>query len=162
MSLIPLVCLGGRLLSQDRDQPRIMASSSAVRSTVILGLDGVSSNTSGELSLRDDALVFGRPEVPVVRIPINSISAVFLSQEDKEVGGTPMALGRAAAPFGSGRVIGLLAHKKYDFLTIEYHDAKGGLHAVICQLSKDQGLSFANDIEVKGTHVIREVSHESK
>ena len=33
-----------------------------------------------------------------------------------------MKLGKAAAPFGGGRVVSLFAHKKYDTLTLEYVD----------------------------------------
>lgn len=70
---------------------------------------------------------------------MGSIRDIFLSQEDKQVGGTPMVLGRAAVPFSGGRAIALLAHKKYDFLTLEYRDANGGLHRVICQTEPRPG-----------------------
>ena len=60
-------------------------------------------------------LPFGRPP--------SAFSGAFLSQEDKQVGGLPMALGRAATPYGGGRVIRLFAHKKYDFVTLEYFDS---------------------------------------
>lgn len=99
--------------SRARPRPiKCLGTPSAVHATVILGLEGVSSNTNGQLSFEDDALIFRRMEGQVVRIPMNSIDDVYLSQEDKEVGGTPMALGRAAAPYGGGRVIGLVAHEK--------------------------------------------------
>ena len=159
--LMPIACLTGTLLAQDRAQSGVAAPPSAVHATVILGLEGVSSNTHGQLSFEDDALIFRRMEGQVVRIPMNSIDGVFLSQEDKEVGGTPMALGRAATPYGGGRVIGLVAHKKYDFLTFEYRDVNGGLHGAICQLNRGQGPAFANELELKGAHVNREASHEN-
>ncbi len=119
----------------------------------MLGLEGISNNTSGELSIQGDDLVFKPSEGPIARIPIGSIQGVFLGQEDKEVGGTPMAVTRAATPFGGGRVIGLFAHKKYDFLTLDYLDSNGGFHGAICQLNKGQGQAFGSELETKSVHV---------
>jgi hypothetical protein len=124
-----------------------------VRARAILGLEGISNNAAGELSIQDDTLVFQPREGPIARIPIVSLQGVFLSQEDKQVGGTPMALGRAATPFGGGRVIGLLAHKKHDFVMLDYLDFNGGFHAVICQLNKGQGQVSGDELETKGVHV---------
>ena len=118
---------------------RTASSSPVLRARAVLGLEGIANNSMGELSIQGDALVFKPAEGPIARIPIGSIQGAFLSQEDKEVGGMPMALGRAATPFGGGRVIGLFAHKKYDFLTLEYFDSNGGFHGAIYQLNKGQG-----------------------
>jgi hypothetical protein len=148
-----VVCFTGSLISQDRDQARVSASKSEVRARAILGLEGISNNAAGKLSIQDDTLVFQPSEGPVVRIPIVSLQDVFISQEDKQVGGTPMALGRAATPFGGGRVIGLFAHKKYDFVTLEYLNSKGGFHGVIFQLNKGQGQVLGDELETKGVHV---------
>ncbi len=107
----------------------------------------------GELSIQDDAFVFARREGPTVRMPLSAIQGAFLSQEDKEVGGTSMALTRAAAPFGGGRVIGLFAHTKYDFVTLEYFDSSGAYHGTIYQLNKGQGQVLADELGAKGVHV---------
>jgi len=140
-------------MSQDGDQAKASVSASGVQAKAILGLENISNNATGELSIQGDALVFKLADGRIVRIPIGSIQGVFLSQEDKEVGGTPLALGRAATPFGGGRAIGLFAHKKYDFLTLEYLDSNGGLHGAICQLNKGQGQAFGSELETKGVHV---------
>jgi hypothetical protein len=140
-------------MSQDGDQAEAHVSTSGVHAMAILGFEGISSNATGELSIRGDALVFKPAEGPIARIPIGSIQGAFFSQEDKEVGGTPMALGRAATPFGGGRAIGLFAHKKYDFLTLDYLDSKGGFHGAICQLNKGQGQALGSELESKGVHV---------
>ena len=86
-------------------------------------------------------------------MPLSTIQVAFLSQEDKQVGGMPMAMGRAAAPYGGGRVIGLFAHKKYDFMTLEYFDSNGGFHGAIYQLNKGQGQVLADELGAKGVHV---------
>jgi hypothetical protein len=135
---------------QGGDLGKAPVSAAAVHAKAILGLQGTSNNETGEFSIQGDDLVFQPAGGPSVRIPIGSIQGVFLSQEDKEMGGTPMALGRAATPFGGGRAIGLFAHKKYDFLTLDYLDSNGGFHGAICQLNKGQGQALATELEAKG------------
>lgn len=151
--LIPVVCFTVSLMSQDGDQAKPPVSPSVVHARAILGFEGISNNTNGELSIEGDNLIFKPAEGPIAQIPIASIQGLFLSQEDKEVGGTPMALGRAATPFGGGRAIGLFAHKKFDFLTLEYLEPNGGFHGAICQLDKGQGQAFGSELEIKGVHV---------
>ena len=151
--LIPVLCFTVSLMSQEGDQAKAPVSASAVQARAILGFEGISNNTNGELSIQGDNLVFKPAEGPITRITIGSIQGVFLSQEDKEVGGTSLALGRAATPFGGGRVIGLFAHKKYDFLTLDYLDSNGGFHGAICQLNKGQGQAFGSELETKSVHV---------
>jgi len=151
--LLPVVGLAASLMSQVGEQGKRSVSSSAVHATAILGLEGISNNATGELSIEADDLVFKPAQGPSARIPIGSIQGVFLSQEDKEVGGTPLALGRAATPFGGGRVIGLFAHKKYDFVTLGYLDSNGGFHGAIWQLNKGQAQALESELEGKGVHV---------
>ena len=72
------------------------------------------------------------------------------------MGGAPLALTRAAAPFESGRVIGLFSHKKFDTVTLEYVDANGGLHGAIFLLSRGQGQILRTELEANGlpvTHI---------
>lgn len=64
-----------------------------------------------------------------------------------------MALGRTATPYGGGRVIGLFAHKKYGFMTLEYFDSNGGFHGTIYQLNKGQSQVLADELSAKGVHV---------
>ena len=75
-----------------------------------------------------------------------SVQALFLGDESKQVGGLPMKLGKAAAPYGGGRVVSLFAHKKYDTLTLEYVDKDGGVHGAIFQLTKGQGELVRNEL----------------
>jgi hypothetical protein len=132
---------------------RTASSSPGLRARAVLGLEGVANNSMGELSIQDDVLVYSRREGPTVRMPLSAIQGAFLSQEDKQVGGMPMAMGRAAAPYGGGRVIGLFAHKKYDFMTLEYFDSNGGFHGAIYQLNKGQGQVLADELGAEGVHV---------
>ena len=81
---------------------------------------------------------------------IASVRDVFLGAESKQLGGLPMTLGKAAAPFGSGRVVSLFAHKKYDTLSLEYVDTDGGIHGAIFQLTKGQGELVRNELIARG------------
>jgi hypothetical protein len=151
--LVAASCFAAGLIAQDFDQVRTAPSSPVLRARAVLGLDGVANNSMGELSIQDDAFVYSRRVGPAVRIPLSAIHGAFLSQEDKQVGGMPMALGQAATPYGGGRVIGLFAHKKYDFMTLEYFDSNGGFHGTIYLLNKGQGQVLADELGAKGVHV---------
>jgi len=84
---------------------------------------------------------------------IGSIQDIFVEEGDKQVGGTAMTLGKTAAPYGGGRVVSLFAHKKYDFLTVEYLDNSGGFHGAIFQLEKGQGETFKKALVANGAHI---------
>jgi len=84
-----------------------------------------------------------------------------------------MTLGKAAAPYGGGRVVSLFAHKKYDTLTLEYVDSDGGVHGAIFQLNKGQGELVRDELVARGVPAssgedrsskqnTAEVKHENK
>jgi hypothetical protein len=85
-----------------------------------------------------------------VQVDIASVRNVFLGDRSMQVGGTPMKIGKAAAPYGAGRVISLFAHQKYDTLTLEYVDSNGGVHGAIFQLKKGQGELVRDELVARG------------
>ena len=111
-------------------------------------------NANGDLSINGDILRFQKADGSSAQVMVSSIRDVVLDEQDKEVGGTPMALGRAATPFGGGRVIALFAHKKYDIVTVEYSDLAGGVHGALFQMNKGQGQVLSQVLLPEGTHVI--------
>jgi hypothetical protein len=115
----------------------------------------VKRNASGELSIQHDVVRFLRDGSSGAQISIGSIHNISLSEEDRQVGGVPMMLGKTAVPFGGGRVVSLFSHKKYDSVTIEYLDATGGFHGAIFRLTKGQGQTFKNDLIERGAPIIR-------
>ena len=151
--LVPASCFAACLIAQNFDQVRTASSRPVLRARAVLGLERVANNSMGELSIQDDVFVYSRREGPTIRMPLSAIQGAFLSQEDKQVGGMPMALVQAATPYGGGRVISLFAHKKYDFMTLEYFDSNGGFHGAIYQLNKGQGQVLADELGAKGVHV---------
>lgn len=129
------------------------AEGSSLRATHILGLQGVSNNAGGKLSIEGDALKFQKNEGPSAQVSISSIQDVSLGSQDRQVGGVPMTLGKAAVPFGGGRAIGLFSHKKYDTLTLQYLDSDGGVHGAIFEIAKGQAEAFKTALVAKGAHV---------
>ena len=134
--------------------------------THILGLEGVSNNAGGNLSIEESSLQFRKSNGPAAQISIPSITNVSLGQQDKQTGGVPMTVGKVAAPFGGGRVVSLFSHKKYDTLTIEYLDANGGLHGAIFQLNTGQGEVIKSELVAGGAHLAQldslEIKNENK
>ncbi|MGP0097378.1 MAG: hypothetical protein ACLPHI_10100 [Terriglobales bacterium] len=102
------------------------------------------------LSIQNDTLRFQKDGDPDAEVNTASVRALFLGEESKQVGGVPMKLGKAAAPYGGGRVVSLFAHKKYDTLTLEYVDSNGGVHGAIFQLKKGQGELVKKELVARG------------
>lgn len=145
----------------------------SIRATHLLGFPNTKSNCNGILSIKEDTLQFQQADKPGAEVKIPSVQGVFLGGESKQVGGVPVKFGKAAAPFGSGRVISLFAHKKYDTLTVEYVESDGGVHGAIFQLSKGEAELVRNELVTRGVSPgvghdnstqgsTAEVSHENK
>jgi hypothetical protein len=154
-SLILLMCFGTGAFTQNSSAPPKSATSSEIHVSHVLGFESTSNNAKGKLSIQDNALQFqsGRGNTPT-QITIASIQDIVLGEQDKEVGGMPMMLGKAAVPYAGGRVISLFAHKKYDIVTLEYVDNNGGFHGAIFQLLKGNGQVLMDELVAKGAHVV--------
>jgi len=150
---ILLVWFSTAMLAQDPSAQVSVAGVPGIRVTHVLGLEGASSNAKGNLTIQDKAMQFQKGGGATTQVSIDSIQDVFLGEQSKQFGGLPMTLGKAATPFGGGRVISLFSHKKYDTLTVEYLDVNGGLHGAIFQLNKGQGQVIKNELVAKGVHV---------
>jgi len=137
-------------LAQSTASPVNANASFSTRATHLLGLENTKHNSDGTLSIHDHTLQFQRDGKAGAEVEITSVRNVFLNEEDKQVGGVPMTLGKAAAPYGGGRVVSLFAHKNYDILTLEYMDVDGGVHGVIFQLTKGKGDLVRNELVARG------------
>jgi hypothetical protein len=132
------VCLlllfsSGSLVAQDP------APGAAHHVTHILGFGAVANNANGDLSVQAGTLRFQKKDAAQrEQVSLDSIQSVSMGQQERQMGGTAAALGRAATPYGGGRVIALFSHKKYDTVTVEYLDSNGGLHGAIFQMDKGQ------------------------
>jgi hypothetical protein len=141
----------------------VSAPASTLRVTHILGFESVANNANGELSIQEHLLRFQKNDGSLAQVKVESIQDLSLGVQDKQVGGTAMAVGRAATPYGGGRLISLFSHKKYDTLTVEYLDPNGGFHGSIFQLNKGQGQVLRDELVAQGAHVSTpEAKNESK
>ncbi len=150
--LLLLICCTTALTAQNQ-HAAVSPSGSAVRVTHVLGFESISNNANGELSIQEHTLRFQKSDGSNAQISVESIQDLSLGVEDKQIGGTAAALGRAATPYGGGRLISLFSHKKYDTLTVEYLDSNGGFHGAVFQLNKGQGQALKDELVAKGAHV---------
>jgi len=147
-------------------------SSTSTTVTHVMGLQGVHNNTNGKLTITTSGLDFQPGSGASGQISIASIRDIFVGSEDRQVGGVPMMMGKAAIPYSGGRVISLFSHKKYDSLTVQYTDANGGLHGAIFRIARGQGSAYRQELVAKGAHAspvpeaekpaTQEVKNESK
>jgi len=163
-----LFCCCTYVLAQSAAHPVNANVPFSVRVTHLLGLENTKNNCNGILSIQDSALLFQQRGKPSAKIEIASVRDVFVGGESKQVGGLPMKFGKAAAPYGGGRVVSLFAHKKYDSLTVEYADEDGGIHGMVFQLKKGEGERVRQELVGRGVSAIVptkgtvEVTHGNK
>jgi hypothetical protein len=148
-----LLTLCSACLMMAQDHGGAASAPGPLRVTHIMGFENVSNNANGELSIQEHLLRFQKTGGPVAQVKVESIQDLFLGVQDKQVGGTAMAVGRAATPYGGGRLISLFSHKKYDTLTVEYLDPDGGFHGSIFQLNKGDGQALKDHLVAEGAHV---------
>jgi hypothetical protein len=160
--LAGLICCGLVAPAQQLTQRGNTSAPFTARATHVLGFANARNNSPGTLSLQDDSVQFQHNGKPAAKVKIAKIRDVFLGAESKQIGGLPMTLGKTAAPFGSGRVVSLFAHKKYDTLTLEYVDANEGIHGAIFQLTKGQAELVKNELIARGVTISSHQDHSTK
>ena len=135
------LCVSMAALAQNT-APTLKANAPlSIQATHVLGLPNAKNNSTGTLLTHQNVLQFQQSGQTVAQIDIASVRDVFLGEESKQVGGLPMKIGKAAAPYGGGRLVSLFAHKQYDTLTLEYVDGDGGVHGVIFLVIKEKANS---------------------
>ena len=148
-----LVLLAWFMTAKGQSQPENSIVGARIHVTHVLGFEDVRRNVSGELSIQDGDLRFQRDNGSAAQLSITSIQNISLGEQDKQIGGVPLMMGKAAVPYGGGRVISLFSHRKYDSLTIEYLDSNGGIHGTIFRLAKGQGEIFKSALIAHGAHI---------
>ena len=156
-----VTCCGAALMAQNQGAA-ISPSGSPLRVTHVLGFESIPNNANGELSIQEHTLRFRKSDGAMAQIGVDSIQDLSLGVEDKQVGGTAAALGRAATPYGGGRLISLFSHKKYDTLTVDYLDPDGGFHGAVFQLEKGQGQGLKDELVAQGAHLTNGESGPTK
>ena len=144
------LCSSSGVWAQGAATPLNTNAPFSLQATHLMGLPNTKSNCNGTLTIQDNLLQFRQKGKPGEQISTASIRNLFLGEESKQVGGLPVKLGKAAAPYGGGRVVSLFAHKKYDTVTLEYVDSDGGLHGAIFQVTKGQGELVRSELVARG------------
>ena len=148
-----LLCFSRATIGQPASDAQDSAAGAVIHVTHLLGFEDVRPNANGQLYIQGDVVQFARNGSPAAQVSIRSIRDISLGTEDKQIGGVPMTLGKAAVPFEGGRAISLFSHKQYDTFTVEYLDNNGGFHGAIFQMNKGQGQVLASELGAKGVHV---------
>src|ERR1700751_4896984 len=86
------------MLAQTPAAAPAAADGSSLHAPHILGLQGGSNNAGGKLSIDGDSMKFQKNEGSAAQVPISSIQDVSLGTQDRQVGGVPATLGKAAVP----------------------------------------------------------------
>jgi hypothetical protein len=103
--LVALICCGltaaqnltqKDLIQQEANKPF------SIRATHLLGFENAKSKCSGTLSSGDNSLQFSGAGNRANILKISSVRNIFAGEESRQVGGLPMTLGKAAAPYGGG------------------------------------------------------------
>jgi hypothetical protein len=152
-----LVSVAPGMIAQATSGATGSAANPPARATHLLGLEGISKGANGHLSVQDGVLQFQRDEGRGAQVSIASIQNVFSGEQDRQVGGVPLTLARAATPFEGGRVIALFSHKKFETLTVQYLDTNGGLHGAIFQLNKGQAEVLKKNLQAEGAQVAQTI-----
>jgi hypothetical protein len=148
-----LLCFSRATIGQSSSEAQDSAAGPVIHVTHLLGFEDVRPNANGQLRIQDNMAQFERNGRLSAQVGISFIQDISRGTEDKQIGGVPMTLGKAAVPFEGGRAISLFSHKQYDTFTVEYLDNNGGFHGAIFRMNKGQGQAFEKDLVAKGAHI---------
>lgn len=151
--LVLLICCSLTAFAQSTVRGGETRTTFSIRATHLLGFESVRNNCGGTLSIDNDSLQFQQNGKTDEQVKIGSIRDVVLGEESKQVGGLPVILGKAAVPYGGGRALSLVTHKKFDTLTLEYLDDDGGVHGAVFQLQKGQAEAVKGQLVAQGVTI---------
>jgi len=140
------------LFGQQPSPSPISAVGTVPDTTHVLGLENIKRGAKGKLAIAGNILRFD-VGTATAEIGVASIQDLFTDLDEKQsVGGTKGTVAKLAMPYGSGRVLSLLATQKIDVLTLEYRDSNGGLHGVIFTLPKGRAPDVKRQLVEQGAH----------
>jgi len=121
-----------------------------IKSTEVIGLDGVKDKTAGKLTIEDGKLWFvhskTKSEIPAAAME----DVVTAADSQRAIRGT-LGTMSMLAPYGSGRALSLF-RSKIDSLTIKYRDDNGGLHGAIFSMPAGTAEPFKRALIKQGAH----------
>ena len=122
-----------------------------IKAVHLVGLDKVKDNAKGMLSVAQGQLRFTRGKESS-DVSVASILDVVSGADTQKAVGKAVGTMSMAAPYGGGRFLSLF-RKKIDTLTIQYHDADGGLHGAIFTMAPGGAEAIKKLLVEQGAHV---------
>jgi hypothetical protein len=121
-----------------------------IKSVELVGLAGVKDNTQGVLTIGDGKLRFAHAK-KTAEISAAAMDDVITGAESQRVIRGTVGTVSMFGPYGSGRVLSLF-RSGLDSLTIQYHDADGGLHGVVFGVPVGQAEEIKKELVAEGAH----------
>ncbi|MGA8224559.1 MAG: hypothetical protein WB780_23140 [Candidatus Acidiferrales bacterium] len=143
LSVVILLCPAGFAQQQPATQPGVVPDAKQV-----LGYEDVKPNKKGTLSVANGTLEFKRGK-KTTDLKVTSISDVITDKDSQRTIGGVVGTISMFGPYGSGRFLSLF-RTKIDTLTIQYHDASGGLHGAIFALPEGRAEDFKKELLAEG------------
>jgi hypothetical protein len=131
-----------------------------IKSSAIIGLEGVKQKTEGMLNIENENLCFVHSGNKS-QIPAAAIEDVVTAEDSQRVIRGTLGTISMFAPYESGRALSML-RSKLDSLTIQYRDEDGGLHGVVFTMPVGAAEPIKQELITQGAHTtIRIAAHAS-
>jgi len=124
-----------------------------VKAVHLVGLEKVKDNAKGTLTVEQGQLRFTRGKESS-DVSVTSILDVVSGTDTQKAVGKTVGTMSMAAPYGGGRFLSLF-RKKIDTLTIQYHDADGGLRGAIFTMAPGGAEPIKKLLVAQGAHVAK-------
>jgi len=115
---------------------------------MVIGLEGIKGNKTGVLTVDKGTLVF-KAGKEKSSIAVNTINDVVTGDDSQRALGGFAGTVTMAVPYGGGRFLSLF-REKVDTVTIQYHDATGGLHGVIFTVTSGRADALKKELLDEG------------
>jgi hypothetical protein len=116
----------------------------------LMGLTGVKQNTQGNLTVESGNLRFAHSKTNTDLAASSMQDVVTGSDSQRVIRGTLGTLSMFG-PYGSDRFLSLF-RSKLDTLTIQFHDADGGLHGAVFTMPVGSADATKNELVALGAH----------
>src|SRR3954470_16299569 len=117
--------------------------------THLIGMGHVARNAKGTLSITGDKIQFDGGKGAMSELAIGTIDNIQTADDSKRLVGGVIGTLSMFGPYGSGRFLSLF-RKQIDVLTIEYHDANGGLHGAIFTMADNTAQPLKDQLVAAG------------
>lgn len=121
-----------------------------IKSTAIIGVDGVREKSVGTLTIENGKLCFVHTRTKS-EIPAAAMEDVVTAADSQRVIRGTLGTMSMLAPYGSGRALSLF-RSKIDSLTIKYRDDARGLHGAIFTMPAGTAEPFKQALIKQGAH----------